>query len=67
MKCKVCSREADEDAYCPQHGAAYNNLEEGYKKWRYALGLSWVQYLERLDKINGTGKLVIEIIADILG
>jgi hypothetical protein len=67
MKCKTCSREAYKGAYCPRHGAAYTNLEEGYEKWRYALGLTWVQYLERLTKIAGTGKLVKEIIADILG
>ena len=67
MTCKICDRETIEGAYCPRHGAAYTNLEEGYKKWRHALGLSWVQYLERLIKVAGTGKLVKEIIADILG
>ena len=67
MTCKVCDRVTIEGAYCQHHGAAYTNLEEGYKKWRHALGLSWVQYLERLAKVTRTGKLVKEIIADILG
>ena len=67
MTCRLCGREIDEGAYCPRHEVAHTNLEEGYQKWRHALGLSWVQYLERLDKVNGTGKLVKEIIADILG
>ena len=67
MTCRLCGREIDEGASCPRHGVAYINLEEGYQKWRHALELSWVQYLERLDKVAGTGKLVKEIIADILG
>ena len=67
MTCRLCGRETDEGAYCPRHGVAYTSLEKGYQKWRHALGLSWVQYLERLDKVAGTGKLVKEIIADILG
>ena len=67
MSCRLCGRKTVEGAYCPQHGLAYTNLEEGYKKWRYALGLSWVEYLEMLDKITRAGKLVKEIIVDILG
>ena len=67
MTCRLCGREIDEGAYCPRHGVAHTNLEEGYQKWRHALGLSWIQYLEMLDKVAGTGKLVKEIIADILG
>ena len=67
MGCKVCGREVEKGVYCAQHGLAYANLEDGYPKWRYALGLSWVEYLERVGKISGTGRWVKEIIADILG
>jgi len=66
MSCKVCGREAEKGVYCEQHGLAYTNLEDGYSRWRYALGISWVEYLGRVGKISGTGRWVKEIIADIL-
>jgi len=67
MNCEVCGRETEKGVYCAQHGLAYANLEDGYQKWRYALSLSWVEYLERVRKISGTGRWVKEIIADIMG
>ena len=67
MSCKVCGREAEKGVYCVKHGSAYTYLEDGYPRWRYALGLSWVEYLERVGNISGTGRWVKEIIADILG
>lgn len=67
MSCKVCQRKVEKGVYCHQHGLAYANLEDGYQRWRYALGPTWIQYLERVGKISGTGKWVKEIISDILG
>ena len=67
MSCRVCKRKVEKGVYCTQHGLAYANLEEGYPKWRYALGLTWIEYLERVGKISGIGRWVKEIIADILG
>jgi len=66
LSCKSCDRKAEEGVYCTRHGRAYTNLEDGYQKWRHALGLTWVEYLERVGKISGTGKWVKEIITDIL-
>ena len=51
---------------CAKHGLAYANLEDGYQRWRYALGLSWAEYLERVGNISGTGRWVKEIIVDIM-
>jgi hypothetical protein len=66
MSCRVCGREAEEGVYCTQHSLAYTNLDDGYSRWRYALSPTWVEYLERVGKISGTGRWVKEIIADIL-
>ena len=67
MSCRVCKRKTEEGVYCTHHGLAYANLEAGYQKWRYALGPTWIEYLERVGKISGTGSWVKEIITDILG
>ena len=67
MSCKICGRPVSEGVYCPKHGEAYTNLEEGYQKWRYALGVSWTDYLEKVGKVSGSGKWVKEVIRDILG
>ncbi len=47
MSCKICGRPVGEGVYCQKHGDAYVNLDEGYQKWRYALGVSWTDYLEK--------------------
>ncbi|TRO54164.1 hypothetical protein E2P71_04795 [Candidatus Bathyarchaeota archaeon] len=66
--CKVCARDvAGDSAYCRQHLQAYNNLEKAYEQWRYALGLSWAEYLEKVTKAPGTGQWAREVAADILG
>jgi len=66
-RCTVCDREKQGDSvYCEHHQAAYSNLEESYPQWRRALGLSWTEYLEKVDKASGTGTWVKEVIKDIL-
>ncbi|MCK4703262.1 hypothetical protein KAT55_07885 [Candidatus Bathyarchaeota archaeon] len=52
--------------YCEHHQAAYSNLEKSYSQWRRALGLSWTDYLEKVEKVSGTGIWVKEVIKDIL-
>ncbi|MCW4049243.1 MAG: hypothetical protein NWE89_05840 [Candidatus Bathyarchaeota archaeon] len=65
--CKICQRKhIDGSTYCDHHHTAYTNLEEGYKQWRYALGVSWVEYLEKITKTSGTGRWVKEVADDIL-
>jgi hypothetical protein len=66
-KCKVCDRPRDGDAvYCRRHLKAYSNLEEAYGRWRYALGLNWMEYLEKMTKTGGVGVWVREVAEDIL-
>ena len=67
MGCIVCDRETQENSvYCKHHQAAYSNLEESYSQWRRALGLSWTEYLEKVEKVSGTGVWVKEVIKGIL-
>ena len=42
------------------------NLEAAYPHWRLALGLGWREYLEKVEKVSGTGIWVNEVVADIL-
>ena len=67
MSCKICERPVVEGVYCQRHGEAYANLEEGYQKWRYALGVSWIEYLEKVGKVSGSGSWVKEVVKGILG
>jgi hypothetical protein len=67
MSCKICGRPVEKGVYCRRHSLAYGNLEEGFEKWRYALGVTWVEYLERAGKVSGFGKWVREVVRDILG
>lgn len=66
MICKICGRPVAEGVYCKNHGEAYANLEEGYQKWRYALGVSWTEYLDKIGKTSGAGRWVKEVVNDIL-
>ena len=66
MSCKICGRPVSEGVYCQNHGEAYVRLDEGYQKWRYALGVSWIEYLEKIGKVSGSGRWVKEVVRDIL-
>jgi len=66
--CKICGREKiEESVFCVHHQVAYENIETGFQKWRYALGYQWQEYLEKLIKVSGTGDYAVEIIKNILG
>lgn len=66
--CKLCHRDKVVDSvFCRRHTGAYEALEAVYQQWRYALGFQWVEYLEKVVKISGTGQYVKEVIGNILG
>ena len=67
VHCKICTRNrTDGSVFCARHKEAYNNLEAGFKQWRYALGYQWQEYLEKVRKTSSTGGYVKEIISSIL-
>ena len=66
--CQICGLENEEGSvFCKHHQIAYENIEAGFQKWRYALGYQWQEYLEKLLKVSGTGDYAVEIINNILG
>jgi DNA topoisomerase-1 len=68
IRCKICGHDhVDDSVFCKRHHVAYSNIEAGYQQWRYALGYQWLEYLEKLVKVSGTGYYAKEIITDILG
>jgi len=65
--CRLCYRDKVEGSvFCSRHTGAYEMLEAVYQKWRYALGVQWVEYLEKVLKTSGTGEYVKEVIQSIL-
>ena len=65
--CRICHREImDKSVFCEYHQMAYSNLEKGYDKWRYALDVDWVDYVNRISKMKGVGIWVKELAENIL-
>lgn len=65
--CLLCYRDKVEGSvFCSRHTGAYETLETVYEQWRYALGFQWVEYLEKIAKISGTGEYVKDVIQSIL-
>ena len=67
MSCKICGRPIYESVYCRRHALAYMKLEEAYEKWRYALGVTWLKYLEKVIRVSGSGRWVRDFVEDIFG
>jgi DNA topoisomerase-1 len=66
-QCKVCFREKIEDSlFCKRHNISYENIKEGFFKWRLALGYQWIDYLEKVANITGIGECAKEVIDKIM-
>jgi hypothetical protein len=61
LKCKICSREAQDKGYCHLHLKAYENLVEKYKVWLKATEVSWKDYLMEIQKNSLTGSWAKEV------
>ncbi len=62
-ECSICGRRCeDEDELCPYHSGALENLKEAFVKWKHSLGVSWDEYLERLEQLDTVGRWVKEVI-----
>jgi DNA topoisomerase I len=65
--CIICPRDKmTNSVFCTLHNEAYKNLEEAFQSWRYALGYNWLDYLEKIKKISGTGETTKQVIKHIL-
>jgi hypothetical protein len=61
MKCKICSREAEEEGFCIIHLLAYRNILEKFEVWRRASDVSWSQFLVEIQKNSLTGVWAKEV------
>ena len=66
MKCKICSREAEENGFCPLHSRAYENVLEKFEAWKKALGLVWIEYLGEIQKNSLTGEWAKEVVKHLI-
>jgi len=66
-KCTICGNEVLEGSLCKNHYRALELLTEKYKVWVNVLGTcSWKEYLEKISKLNISGKWVREVAQAIL-
>ena len=61
MKCKVCSREAQENGFCALHLKVYKNILDKFTVWKKASDISWIQYLVEIQKNSLTGEWAKEV------
>jgi hypothetical protein len=61
VKCKICSREAEENDFCPLHSKAYKSVLEKFKAWEAASNISWREYLVEIQKNSLTGAWAKEV------
>ena len=66
MKCKICSREADESGFCLSHLRAYQNVLEKFEPWKNASGLVWTEYLVEIQKNSLTGEWAREVVEHLI-
>ncbi len=61
MKCKICSREAQENGFCALHMKAYKNILDKFTVWKKASDISLAQYLVEIQKNSLTGEWAKEV------
>ncbi len=69
MKCKVCSRQAQQQAqsnYCELHLKAYENLQRKFLDWKKASSIEWKNYLQEVAKNPLTGAWAKEVAESLL-
>jgi hypothetical protein len=66
IECKICGRECVENNLCEYHDTALGNLQKGFERWREAIdGLTWEEYIDRIQNLDGTGRWIREVIESI--
>jgi hypothetical protein len=61
--CRLCKRDCAESSdLCEYHLTAKRNVEAGYEKWNRAYGgVTWKEYLQRLQQSAETGQWAREV------
>jgi hypothetical protein len=66
VKCRICSREAEEDGFCPLHLKAYRSIVEKFRVWQKASNIEWIDYLGQIQKNSLTGEWAKEVAKHII-
>ena len=61
MKCKICSRDSEENGFCQLHSKANKNVREKFRVWEAASNVSWMEYLVEIQKNSLTGVWAKEV------
>ncbi|MCX6644016.1 MAG: hypothetical protein NT043_02245 [Candidatus Bathyarchaeota archaeon] len=61
MKCKICSKDAQEKGFCMLHLKAYQNIIDKFDEWKKASDTFWSQYLVEIQKNSLTGEWAKEV------
>lgn len=61
MKCKICSKDAQENGFCILHLKAYQNIINKFDVWKKASDTFWNQYLVEIQKNSLTGEWAKEV------
>jgi hypothetical protein len=62
-RCAACHRTKLAGKYCLHHARALQSIKDHHRVWSEAYGeISWPEFLDRISKMDETGKWVIEVI-----
>jgi hypothetical protein len=61
LKCKICSRAAQENGFCILHLEAYRNIIDKFEVWKKASDTVWIEYLVEIQKNSLTGEWAKEV------
>jgi hypothetical protein len=61
VKCKICSKDAQEKGFCMLHLKAYQNIIDKFDVWKKASDTFWSQYLVEIQKNSLTGEWAKEV------
>jgi len=66
VKCRICSREAEEGGFCVLHSRARRNVLEKFDIWQKASGLVWMEYLVAIQKNSLTGVAAKDVVKQLI-
>jgi len=61
VKCKICSKDVQENGFCMLHLKAYQNIIDKFDVWKKASDTLWSQYLVEIQKNSLTGEWAKEV------
>jgi len=61
VKCKICSKDVQENGFCMLHLKAYQNIIDKFDVWKKASDTLWMEYLVEIQKNSLTGEWAKEV------